>query len=67
MISNICFFMTDFDKQWKDVLGEEFLSYNKEQFAFNKKRVKEFLNNTGIKSWFKKDLFIKINIPKENY
>ena len=62
MISNICFFMTDFDKQWKDVMGEEFLSYNKEQFAFNKKRVKEFLNNTGIKSWFKKDSFIKNKI-----
>ena len=42
--------MTDFDKQWKDVVGDEFLSYNKEQFAFNKKRVKEFLNNT-LEDW----------------
>ena len=51
--------MTDFDKQWKDVMGEDFLTYNIDQFSFNKKRVKEFLNNTGIKSWFKKDSFIK--------
>ncbi len=36
--------MTDFDKQWKDVMGEKFLTYNKEQFTFTKKRVKEFLN-----------------------
>ena len=62
MIKNIWFFMTDFDKQWKDVMGEEFLNYNKEQFAFNKKRVKEFVNNTGIKSWFRKDSFIKNKI-----
>ena len=38
-------------------MGEEFLTYNKDQFAFNEKRVKEFLNNTGLKSWFKKDSF----------
>ena len=54
--------MTDFDKQWKDVLGEDFLTHNLEQFHFNKKRVKEFLNYTGIKSWYKKDSFIKNQI-----
>tara|TARA_B110000263_G_scaffold130331_1_gene113330 strand:+ start:133 stop:864 length:732 start_codon:yes stop_codon:yes gene_type:complete len=55
--------MTDFDKQWKDVVGEkEFLIYNKNRFDFNNKRIKEFLNNTGLKSWFKKDSFIKNKI-----
>lgn len=54
--------MTDFDKQWKDVTGEDFLTYNKDQYVFNKKRVKEFLNYTGIKTWFRKDSFIKNKI-----
>ena len=54
--------MTDFDKQWKDVMGEDFLTYNKDQYSFNKKRVKEFLNNTGIKPWFKKDSLLKNKI-----
>ena len=54
--------MTDFDSQWKDVMGKEFLTYNKGQFDFNSKRVKEFLNYTGIKPWYKKNAFIKNKI-----
>jgi len=51
--------MTDFDYQWKNLLGKEVLSGEEEKFEYNDDRVKEFLKLVGIKSWFKKDSFIK--------
>jgi len=51
--------MTDFDKQWNDVMGKENFSANNNYLEFNPQRVKDFLNYTGIKPWFKKDSLIK--------
>jgi len=51
--------MPDFDDQWANVMKEEYFTINKGQFECNKKRVKEFLKLTGIKPWYKKDLFVK--------
>ena len=41
--------MTDFDEQWKKVMGEEYLNEQKDKFAFTQKRVAEFTKLTGIK------------------
>ena len=41
--------MTDFDEQWKKVMGEEYLNEQKDKFAFTQKRVTEFTKLTGIK------------------
>ena len=41
--------MTDFDEQWKKVMGEEYLSEQKDKFDFTQKRVQEFKKLTGIK------------------
>lgn len=54
--------MADFDEQWKNVMEKEYLTYNVGQFDFTKKRVKEFLELTGIKKWYQKDSFIKNKI-----
>ena len=54
--------MTDFDYQWKNLLGKDSLKNEEKKFQFNNDRVKEFLNLTGIKSWHKKDSFIKNKI-----
>jgi 2-polyprenyl-3-methyl-5-hydroxy-6-metoxy-1,4-benzoquinol methylase len=51
--------MTDFDYQWKNLLSEKDLENEEEKFHCNNDRVKEFLQFTSIKSWFKKDCFIK--------
>ena len=51
--------MADFDYQWKNLLGKEVLKKEEEKFECNNDRVKEFLHLTGIKSWYKKDSFIK--------
>lgn len=50
--------MTDFDYQWKFLMTPE-AQNNKDVFEFNGKRIKEFLNLTKIKPWFKKTSFIK--------
>ena len=42
--------MTDFDEQWKKVMGEEYLNEQKDKFAFTQKRVTEFTKLTGIKN-----------------
>ena len=34
--------MTDFDEQWKKVMGEEYLGEQKDKFDFSQKRVEEF-------------------------
>ena len=54
--------MTDFDYQWKNLLGKEVLQDMEKMFECNNDRVKEFLNLTGIKPWYKKDSFIKDKI-----
>ena len=54
--------MTDFDYQWKNLLGKEALKDMEQMFECNNDRVKEFLALTGIKSWYKKDSFIKDKI-----
>lgn len=54
--------MADFDEQWRDMMDEEFLTKNKNQYDFNKKRIKEFLQLTGIKPLFKKESRIKDKI-----
>ena len=54
--------MTDFDYQWKNLLGKEALKDMEQMFECNNDRVKEFLGLTGIKSWYKKDSFIKDKI-----
>ena len=41
--------MTDFDEQWKKVMGEEYFNKNKGEFDFTQKRVKEFKKLTGLK------------------
>ncbi|MFY9300885.1 MAG: class I SAM-dependent methyltransferase [Candidatus Nitrosotenuis sp.] len=51
--------MADFDEQWKNVMGKEYLTYNKNQYEYNRKRVEEFLELTGIKKWYERDSFIK--------
>jgi 2-polyprenyl-3-methyl-5-hydroxy-6-metoxy-1,4-benzoquinol methylase len=51
--------MTDFDYQWKNLLGKEALKDMEQMFECNNDRVKEFLGLTGIKPWYKKDSFIK--------
>ena len=51
--------MADFDYQWKNLLGKEVLKKEEEKFECNNDRVKEFLDLTGIKPWYKKDSFIK--------
>jgi 2-polyprenyl-3-methyl-5-hydroxy-6-metoxy-1,4-benzoquinol methylase len=51
--------MTDFDYQWDNLLGKNVLTNEEDKFECNQKRVKEFLELTGIKSWYKKDSFIK--------
>ena len=51
--------MTDFDFQWKNLLDEKDLKNEEEKFECNQDRVKEFLELTGIKPWYKKDSFIK--------
>jgi len=51
--------MVEFDEQWKNFLEKEYLTYNKDQYEFNYKRVKEFLEITGIKPWYKKDSYLK--------
>ncbi len=50
--------MTDFDYQWKNLLTSDALD-NSTMFKFNKERVKEFLNLTRIKPWYKSSSFIK--------
>ena len=54
--------MTDFDYQWKNLLGKEALKDMEQMFECNNDRVKEFLELTGIKPWYKKDSFIKDKI-----
>ena len=54
--------MTDFDYQWKNLLGKEALKDMEQMFECNNDRVKEFLGLTGIKPWYKKDSFIKDKI-----
>ena len=54
--------MTDFDYQWKNLLGKEVLDDMEKMFECNNDRVKEFLGLTGIKPWYKKDSFIKDKI-----
>tara|TARA_B110001454_G_C12645477_1_gene403091 strand:+ start:69 stop:797 length:729 start_codon:yes stop_codon:yes gene_type:complete len=51
--------MTDFDHQWKNLLGKDVLTNEEDKFECNQKRVKEFLELTGIKPWYKKDSLIK--------
>ena len=51
--------MPDFDEQWKKVMEKENFSANNTYLEFNPQRVKDFLNYTGIKPWFKKDSWIK--------
>ena len=51
--------MTDFDYQWKNLLGKDVLNNEEDKFECNQKRVKEFLKLTGIKPWHKKDSFVK--------
>lgn len=51
--------MTDFDYQWKNLMGRDCITYNPDMYECNEKRVKEFLHLTGIKPWYKKDSFIK--------
>ena len=50
--------MTDFDYQWKNLLTSDALD-NSTMFKFNEERVKEFLNLTKIKPWYKSSSFIK--------
>ena len=40
--------MTDFDEQWKKVMGEEYVRKNKDIFDFTQKRVEEFKKLTGL-------------------
>ena len=40
--------MTDFDEQWKSVMGEEYFNKNKGKFDFTQKRVEEFKKLTGL-------------------
>ena len=40
--------MTDFDEQWKKVMGEEYVRKNKGIFDFTQKRVEEFKKLTGL-------------------
>ena len=40
--------MTDFDEQWKKVMGEEYLGEQKDKFDFSQKRVEEFKKLTDI-------------------
>ena len=40
--------MTDFDEQWKSVMGEEYFNKNKGEFDFTQKRVEEFKKLTGL-------------------
>ena len=40
--------MTDFDEQWKKVMGEEYLGEQKDKFDFSQKRVEEFKKLTGV-------------------
>ncbi len=54
--------MTDFDYQWKNLLSDEDLENEEKKFHCNNDRVKEFLEFTGKKSWFKKDSFLKNKI-----
>ena len=41
--------MTDFDEQWKSVMGEEYFNKNKGEFDFTQKRVEEFKKLTGLR------------------
>ena len=50
--------MTDFDYQWKNLLGKEALKDMEQMFECNNDRVKEFLKFTGLKSWYSKDFAI---------
>ena len=50
--------MTDFDYQWKNLLGKEALKDMEQMFECNNDRVKEFLKLTGIKSLYSKDFAI---------
>ena len=50
--------MTDFDYQWKNLLGKEVLEDMEKMFECNNDRVKEFLKFTGLKSWYSKDFAI---------
>ena len=50
--------MTDFDYQWKNLMTSDALD-NSNQFKFDEGRVKEFLNLTKIKPWYKSSSFIK--------
>lgn len=51
--------MPDFDEQWKKVMGAEYFSEKNNYLLNNHQRVKDFLNYTGIKPWFKKNSLIK--------
>lgn len=51
--------MPDFDDQWKKVMGKENFNAKNNYLEFNPQRVKDFLNYTGIKHWYKKDSLIK--------
>ncbi len=53
--------MTDFDDQWKYVMGQEFQN-PKGQFEYNNDRIKEFLNIVGMKSFLKKTKFFENKI-----
>ena len=50
--------MTDFDYQWKNLLGKESLENEEKKFEFNNDRVKEFLKFTGLKSLYSTNLAI---------
>lgn len=54
--------MTDFDYQWKNLMTPEALAHQKNKFECSDERVKEFLKMTDIKSWYKKESFIKDKI-----
>ena len=50
--------MTDFDYQWKNLLGKEVLQDMEKIYECNNDRVKEFLKLTGLKSWYSKNFAI---------
>lgn len=42
--------LSDFDEQWKKVLGKEYFQKNIDQFDYNKKNIEKFKKLTGIKN-----------------
>lgn len=51
--------MEEFDYQWKETIKSEFLTKHPKMYECNDDRVKEFLNLSRIKPWYKKDSIIK--------